>query len=182
MTRSRHFFSGFRTASREVIRSVTHLVLARRAARSFFNPIHRTERSGPVPPTVPGSLRLVCLGPLIFTLLELTCFKPTHAAHTAPNPPVGESRKRSVPDRVHSVPKESWFARAKPHARVQPVFDSRHGRITCKAFLRLQLFWARKAAVSNQFQGLKVQPLSLADGCSPNHAAAFTASSGNIRL
>ena len=45
-----------------------------------------------------------------------------------------ESRKRSVPVRVHSVYQSSGSSAPAARRRRQPVIDSRHGRITCKTF------------------------------------------------
>ena len=87
--------------------------------------------------------------------------------HT-PNTDSSISRKHSVPVRVHSVSKSCGSSRG---ADAQPVFDSRHGRITLKASLTAQN-GSRKAAGSNQSAGLWCQPLYLAAGGSPKYSAS----------
>lgn len=90
------------------------------------------------------------------------------------HPAFGGTRKPSVPGRVHSVPK-SYGSQATSLLAVQPVSDSRHGRIACKVFLsctvaKFQL--VRRAAASNQSQGLSAPTPSLAGGCSPNSTSS----------
>ena len=51
------------------------------------------------------------------------------------HPATGGTRKLSVPGRVHSDAKELWFPGSIAASGVQPVCDSRHGRIACKVSL-----------------------------------------------
>ena len=54
--------------------------------------------------------------------------------------------------------KELWFPSRALRSRVQPVIDSRHGRITCKTLL-LAVSKEQRAAASNQSFGSNVQHL-----------------------
>jgi len=104
------------TSPNEAIRSVTHLVLAHK---------------------LPGSLSVLSLS-LFFILKasESLSFLVFLAIDSARPSRYRGTRKRSVPVRVHSVDKSYGFVGARCQAAaVQPVFDSRHGRIACKTFL-----------------------------------------------
>ena len=90
---------------------------------------------------------------------------PAH--HRAPNSPIGEFRKRSVPGRVHSVSKEIWFAKATRAFRVQPVVDSRHSRIAFEVLSSVPSM--RKAATSNQSRGLVANPFLWLTTALQNH-------------
>src|SRR5437868_14857953 len=69
---------------------------------------------------------LLCL----FLYYKLLClFFVFLAIDLSAHPTTGGTRKSSVPVRVHSVYKICGFVRP---ADVQPVVDSRHGRIACK--------------------------------------------------
>ena len=69
-------------------------------------------------------------------------------------------------------------------SQVQPVSDSRHGRIACKVSLSCTLLNPKRAATSNQSTGLLVQPLSwLAAALKIQRCfIALVANSGNIRF
>ena len=137
----------------EAIRSVTHLVLALGGHGLPTSNSNRKERAGRL---LPGSLRLGFLGHQ-----SSTPAAPSLASRSgtglAPNPGIPGSRKLSVPGRVHSEPESCGFRR-KGLRLVQPVVDSRHGRIACKTVLPLSK--EQRAAPSNQNIGLKVQPRS----------------------
>jgi len=65
--------------------------------------------------------------------------------------------------------KELWFPGSIAASRVQPIADSRHGRIACKASCIAAFFRssARRAAASNQTKGLGCPTPSLVDGGFP---------------
>jgi hypothetical protein len=54
--------------------------------------------------------------------------------------------------------RELWFPESIAACRVQPVFDSRHGRIACKVSFSCTAKIGGRAAASNQSGGLLVQP------------------------
>ena len=117
------------------------------------------------------TLRLVCRHrPIardvrLVKSLCLSCFRPpppkfklTSKASARPSRFCG-TRKRSVPVRVHSVDKSCGFVGARCQAAaVQPVFDSRHGRIACKLSLAVPL--------RSKFKGVRPPPIS-PEGCAP---------------
>ena len=79
-----------------------------------------------------------------------------------------ESRKQSVPGRVHSVFKIRGSGAA-PAAPVQPLVDSRRGRIASKfIFTAFFLCWSGRAGASNQSGGLEANPFNGLPPLSPN--------------
>jgi hypothetical protein len=160
----------------EAIRSVTHLVLARGlsdGARLLFEP--KGEPNARSLPPVRFSLGLCFLCPGV---------EPVKLLPSAPNPTIAGSGKLSVPGRVHSVLMNFGSLLVIWGRSVQPVMDSRHGRIAFPTFSPGAVLNGWRTAASNQSSGLSVQPLSRVDGGSRKvHAASFfCASSGNIRV
>jgi hypothetical protein len=166
----------------EVIRSVTHLVLARvqrgNSLPLFIEPkgAGQSTDGSRLPPA-----RLFRASD--FYSLELTCFKPNSCCQHCAQP-AGWRVPKTFSARPCSFSSKGIVVRAglTELPRVQPVFDSRHGRITCKAFLRLQLFWRGKQPSPISHKGSRSNPSRWLTAALPNHAAAFTANSGNIRL
>jgi hypothetical protein len=112
----------------EAIRSVTHLVLALGGQRSATNYSNRKERAERL---LPGSLRLGFLGQQPFTLRP-RAWQAAVALAWRPIPvPPGIQKTFSAGPCSFST-KELWFPASVCAPVVQPVFDSRHGRITCK--------------------------------------------------
>ena len=118
------------------IRSLHFVRVIRPASRRsdpFSHPSGSSARAAAFPVF---SLKAVFLFPFFFVSL-----RPTRCS---------ESRKRSVPGRVHSVFKNSgsWAARASP---VQHLVDSRRGRIASKVIFQPFLqCWSGRAGASNQ--------------------------------
>ena len=181
---------------KEAIRSVTHLVLALAARESNSSTIEPKGTGGtrplPVPPgplfcstvRIPVAPGLVKSAPPAFV-----SFTPVHdwvspaatssqlwATNPARPTRFGESRKRSVPVRVHSVSKSFGFVGSRHQAPGgQPVFDSRHGRIACKVFPRsVSLHY--KVVECGRLQSVpraQSQPVQLADGRAPKFKFSF---------
>jgi hypothetical protein len=117
----------------------------------------------------PGSLRLGFSWSSVFYSRSRLSGKSRSHWPRAQSRFLPRSRKRSVPGRVHSIPKSSGSLVAPPGASgVQPISDSRHGRITCKSFFT-QLLKSKTAATSNQPTGLLRPTPLLVNGGSQNH-------------
>lgn len=144
-------------------------------------PQFRTERSGPglcLVPTPSGSVFLVT------GLLPLPLPLGQAAVALASRPiPVrsGIQKTFSAGPRSFNT-KELWFPGSGCASRVQPVVDSRHGRIAQICPEQTSLLLGRSAAVSNQSVGFD-QPLSWLTAALQIHCFCFpAASSGNIRV
>jgi hypothetical protein len=113
-----------------VIRSVSHLVLARFGLMPWLpNNANRKERAGSL---LPDSLR--------FGFLGQPFYYHTRWFWQARSPARRPSRHRRDQKTFSAGPrsfnsKELWFPGSIPASGGQPVSDSRHGRITCKAYL-----------------------------------------------
>src|SRR4051812_32249087 len=98
------------------------------------------------------------------------CSKPHQSVAGAGRPShFRGTRKHSVPGRVHSVRKSFGFISASFFGLcVQPVFDSRHGRITCKTFSgsSLSLIQAECGLLQSDLRA-QSQPLNMAAGRTP---------------
>ena len=144
----------------EGIRSVSHPVLAR-DLRMISEP-HSTFEPKEARRIAPG---LAPSGPFFLVNVPLTG-TPSLAQVYSDSPAKRPARPRRAQKTFSAGPrslniKELWFPENSSAALgVQPVFDSRHGRITCKVLRSCVTSKWRKAAASNQTRGLVVQPLS----------------------
>jgi hypothetical protein len=166
----------------EAIRSVSHLGLAQ-GRRMLLAASFRTERSRP-DRSRPGSLRLGFLGQPFYyphaLVLASACVHPS-GAH--PESFRGQKTFSAGPRSFNT--KELWFPGTLPSSGVQPVFDSRHGRIACKVYLsctQRELQESRRLQSNHRAQ--IVQPLFWLTAALQNHLVfiGLAASSGNIRL
>jgi hypothetical protein len=117
----------------EAIRSVTHLVLALRGGQCSGTLLsNRKERDGTMPG--PDSLRLGFLGHRSFTT-AVASVASRHGTGLAPNPGYSRIQKTFSAGPCSFNTRELWFPGRLVAAGVQPVSDSRHGRIACKVSL-----------------------------------------------
>ena len=141
----------------EAIRSVSHLVLARDELMSRLN--HNSngkERTGRL---LPGSLRLGFFGqPLYY---HTRWFWQARSPARRPSRHRRDQKTFSAGPRSFNS-KELWFPGSVTASGVQPVADSRHGRIACKVSLsctKINLKESRRlqsnhrARLSNPFTG-----------------------------
>jgi hypothetical protein len=144
----------------QAIRSVTHLDLAPiRCSLFYFEPKGAGRRF------CPGSLRLVSLGSFLLRPPP-DIVKPLHCAQLR----FAESRKHSVPGRVHSVSKNGGSPLLAPNPLVT------HGTVESPANPAFQsVLNSSRAAGSNQSPGLLANPFIWL-------AAALPHSCGKIRF
>ena len=120
----------------EAIRSVSHLDLARYELMPW-RPHVRTERSGP-DCSWPGSLRLGFFGQPFFSHTRCSWQARAWAPTLRPSRHGRDQKTFSAGPRSFSF-QELWFLGSASASGVQPVVDSRHGRIACKVSLRCTL-------------------------------------------
>jgi hypothetical protein len=132
--------------SPEAIRSVTHLGLARLRPMVWW-PQFEPKGAGRTAPALAPSGSVFLVNQVIATRVGFG---------KRVRPPVRRPPRRFRGQKTFSAGPcsfstgELWFPGRAPRApKVQPVFDSRHGRITAKAF-SLPLVKEQRAAASNQ--------------------------------
>ena len=113
----------------EAIRSVTHLVLAPWSQFFWTQFSDRKERAGIAPG--PGSLRPGFLGHRSFTPAAPFLASRVRTG-SAPKGGYPALQKTFSAGPCSFSSKEFWFPGSLAASGVQPVLDSRHGRITCK--------------------------------------------------
>ena len=143
-------------AASEVIRSVTHLVLALGGTNALTSISNRKERDGH---PIPDSLRLG------FSWSAFSYSGGFHGASrqctgSAPNPGFPGSRKLSVPGRVHSAPKSCRFPPASAPSGSNPFLT--HGTVEspAKLSLRQSSLKLKRVAAPNQPTGSKPNPFA----------------------
>jgi hypothetical protein len=119
----------------------------------------------------PDSLRLGFLGHRSFTPAA-PCWQAAVALASRPIRRNTGSRKPSVPGRVHSIPESCGSPGSDCAPKVQPVSDSRHGRIACKVSLS-PFCKEQRAPASNQTIGLGCPTPSLVSGGSQNQCVVI---------
>jgi hypothetical protein len=122
-------------------------------AESNFEP-KGVDRMNPAP----ASLRLGFVGQRLFTPAA-SVWQAALALALRPIPVLRDQKTFSAGPCSFNV-KELWFPKGLSVSRVQPVADSRPGRIACKILSPPpSSMEARRAAAPNQTRGLVVQPL-----------------------
>jgi hypothetical protein len=113
--------------------------------------------------TCPGSLRLGFFGHR-FSISAAASRQAAPTAQTITQPAVWRIPKTFSAGPCSFSSQEFWFA--KPRLHVQPLCDSRHGRIAFKAF-SLSLISITESRRLQSVPRAQCQPLSLAGGGSP---------------